>query len=83
MAHNVATCFQIEKRGFIREGRREAEFASHAIADRGGDYALTVGQDVSIGYLQHDAASVSLYLEESITFRVLSPEAAVPLRYGG
>jgi hypothetical protein len=33
--------------------------------------------------LQHDAASVSLYLEESITFRVLSPEAAVPLRYGG
>ncbi|MCU1427621.1 MAG: Linocin bacteriocin protein [Actinomycetia bacterium] len=53
------------------------------LSTRGGDYALTVGQDVSIGYLQHDAASVSLYLEESIAFRVLSPEAAVPLRYGG
>jgi uncharacterized linocin/CFP29 family protein len=51
------------------------------LSTRGGDFELVVGQDVSIGYLSHDAAKVSLYLEESITFRVLSPEAAVPLRY--
>jgi uncharacterized linocin/CFP29 family protein len=51
------------------------------VSTRGGDFELVVGEDVSIGYLEHDADNVSLYLEESITFRVLSPEAAVPLRY--
>jgi uncharacterized linocin/CFP29 family protein len=48
---------------------------------RGGDFELTVGQDFSIGYLDHTATSVRLYLQESFTFRVLSPEAAVPLVY--
>jgi uncharacterized linocin/CFP29 family protein len=46
---------------------------------RGGDFELVVGQDVSVGYLDHDRHKVSLYLEESFTFRLLSPEAAVPL----
>lgn len=49
---------------------------------RGGDFELTVGQDFSIGYLDHNAERVRLYLQESFTFRVLAPEAAVPLRYG-
>jgi uncharacterized linocin/CFP29 family protein len=48
---------------------------------RGGDFELTVGRDLSIGYEEHSTASVRLYLQESITFRVLSPEAAVPLVY--
>jgi uncharacterized linocin/CFP29 family protein len=48
---------------------------------RGGDFELTVGQDFSIGYLDHDAKSVQLYLQESFTFRVLTTEAAIPLRY--
>jgi uncharacterized linocin/CFP29 family protein len=48
---------------------------------RGGDFELTVGRDLSIGYEDHSSASVRLYLQESITFRVLSPEAAVPLVY--
>ena len=48
---------------------------------RGGDFELTVGQDFSIGYLDHTAQAVRLYLQESFTFRVLSPEAAVPLKY--
>lgn len=48
---------------------------------RGGDFELTVGQDFSIGYLEHTASSVRLYLQESMTFRVLTPEAAVPLAY--
>ncbi|MPZ42241.1 MAG: bacteriocin [Betaproteobacteria bacterium] len=48
---------------------------------RGGDFELAVGQDFSIGYLDHTATTVRLYLQESFTFRVLAPEAAVPLRY--
>ena len=48
---------------------------------RGGDFELTVGQDLSIGYASHDARSVQLYLLESMTFRVLSPEAAVAMAY--
>ena len=49
------------------------------ISLRGGDFTLTVGEDVSIGYLSHDREKVQLYLEETLTFRVLSPEAIVPL----
>jgi uncharacterized linocin/CFP29 family protein len=48
---------------------------------RGGDFELVIGQDLSIGYLDHDAETVRLYLQESLTFRVHTPEAAVPLRY--
>jgi uncharacterized linocin/CFP29 family protein len=48
---------------------------------RGGDFELTVGQDFSVGYLSHTPSSVRLYLQESFTFRVLAPEAAVPLAY--
>lgn len=48
---------------------------------RGGDFELTVGQDFSIGYLEHSAGTVRLYLQESVTFRVLTPAAAVPLAY--
>jgi uncharacterized linocin/CFP29 family protein len=51
------------------------------LSQRGGDFELTVGQDFSLGYLDHSATSVRLYLQESMTFRVLSPEAAVPLAY--
>jgi uncharacterized linocin/CFP29 family protein len=46
---------------------------------RGGDYELTVGQDLSIGYAHHDTKTVELYLTESFTFRVLEPAAAVAL----
>lgn len=47
---------------------------------RGGDFELTLGRDVSIGYRNHDRDAVDLYLEESLAFRVLGPEAAVVLR---
>ena len=50
---------------------------------RGEDYELTVGQDLSIGYFDHSAAQIRLYFVESFTFRVITPEAAVPLVYGG
>jgi uncharacterized linocin/CFP29 family protein len=50
---------------------------------RGGDFELDVGRDFSIGYLDHDAKRVRLYIEESFTFRLLSPQAAVPLTFKG
>ena len=46
---------------------------------RGGDFELTVGQDFSIGYLGHSATTVDLYVQESLTFRTLTTEAAVAL----
>jgi uncharacterized linocin/CFP29 family protein len=46
---------------------------------RGGDFLFEAGQDLSIGYLNHDAESVELYLEESLSFRIATPEAAVGL----
>ncbi len=46
---------------------------------RGGDFLFDCGQDLSIGYENHDADAVHLYLEESFSFRVATPEAAVPL----
>lgn len=48
---------------------------------RGGDFELTVGQDFSVGYLDHTSTSVLLYIQETFTFRVFSEEAAVPLTY--
>ena len=46
---------------------------------RGGDYALHLGQDVSIGYLEHDAETVRLYFQESFTFVAATAEACVAL----
>jgi uncharacterized linocin/CFP29 family protein len=51
------------------------------MSNRGGDFELTSGQDVSIGFASHDAGGVSLYLQETIAFRVHTPEAAVALVY--
>lgn len=48
---------------------------------RGDDFVLSVGRDISIGYADHDAKQVRLYLIESFTFQVLGAEAAVPLYY--
>jgi uncharacterized linocin/CFP29 family protein len=47
---------------------------------RGGDFELIVGQDLSIGYLRHSEEEVVLYLEETMTFAVHGPEAAVEIR---
>jgi len=46
---------------------------------RGGDFLFESGQDLSIGYESHDSDQVNLYIEESFTFRVATPEAAVAL----
>lgn len=50
-----------------------------ALTTRGGDFALHIGQDISIGYLSHSEAIVRLYLQETFTFLLLTTEAAVVL----
>jgi uncharacterized linocin/CFP29 family protein len=49
------------------------------LSQRGGDFLFDAGEDLSIGYDRHDADTVDLYLLESFTFRVATPEAAVAL----
>jgi uncharacterized linocin/CFP29 family protein len=49
------------------------------LSTRGGDFALHIGQDFSIGYLNHTDAIVQLYLQETLTFLLLTAEAAVVL----
>jgi uncharacterized linocin/CFP29 family protein len=49
------------------------------LTTRGGDFELHIGQDVSIGYLSQTDAAVQLYLQETLTFLLLTSEAAVAL----
>jgi uncharacterized linocin/CFP29 family protein len=45
----------------------------------GGHFVFELGQDIAVGYSHHDADAVTLYLEESFSFRVLEPDAATAL----
>ncbi|MEV7783146.1 family 1 encapsulin nanocompartment shell protein [Kitasatospora sp. NPDC088351] len=49
------------------------------LSTRGGDFELVLGQDVSVGYLSHDAETIQLYLQASLTFLMHTGEAAVAL----
>jgi uncharacterized linocin/CFP29 family protein len=49
------------------------------LTTRGGDFELTIGQDISIGYLSHSETTVRLYFQETMTFLLLTTEAAVVL----
>jgi uncharacterized linocin/CFP29 family protein len=49
------------------------------LTTRGGDFDLHIGQDISIGYLSHTDSVVRLYLQETLTFILLTAEAAVAL----
>ena len=49
------------------------------LSTRGGDFDLQLGTDVCIGYLSHDADSVALYLQETMTFLCYTAEASVAL----
>jgi len=48
-----------------------------ALTTRGGDFSIHLGQDLSIGYLSHTDTEVRLYLQETLTFVMLTSEAAV------
>jgi uncharacterized linocin/CFP29 family protein len=54
---------------------------SVVLSVRGGDFELTLGEDLSIGFVAADADRVQLFLEESLAFRAHTPEAAVALVY--
>jgi uncharacterized linocin/CFP29 family protein len=43
---------------------------------------LTLGQDVSLGYVAHDREEVELYMTQSFTFQVHDAGAAVLLPRG-
>jgi uncharacterized linocin/CFP29 family protein len=49
------------------------------LTTRGGDFGLHLGQEVSVGYLSHTDSVVRLYLQETLTFLLLTTEAAVAL----
>jgi uncharacterized linocin/CFP29 family protein len=49
------------------------------VTTRGGDFSLHLGQDLAIGYLSHTDTEVRLYLQETLTFQMLTSEAAVVL----
>src|SRR5215472_6944215 len=53
------------------------------LTTRGGDFSLHIGQDFSIGYTSHTNAEVTLYLQESFTFQLVTSEAAVALAAPG
>jgi len=50
------------------------------ISERGGDFELTVGQDISLGFEDRSGDEVELFFLETFTFRVNGPEAAVVLK---
>ena len=50
------------------------------VSDRGGDFELTVGQDISLGFEERKGDKVELFFLETFTFRVNGPEAAVVLK---
>jgi len=53
------------------------------LSTRGGDFELHLGQDLAIGYLAHDATSIELYFQETLTFLVHTSEAVVALSASG
>jgi uncharacterized linocin/CFP29 family protein len=55
---------------------------AYVLTTRGGDFALHIGEDVSIGYSSHDDRVVRLYLQETFTFLLLTTEASVALTAG-
>ena len=53
--------------------------ASFVVSLRGGDFELVLGQDFSLGFEERCGDKVRLFLAESFTFQVNTPEAVVAL----
>jgi uncharacterized linocin/CFP29 family protein len=49
----------------------------YLVSARGGDFKITLGQDLAIGYESHSQNDVQLYFTESFTFQVLEPAAVI------
>lgn len=50
---------------------------AYLVSERGGDFKMVVGQDLSIGYESHNSKTVQLYLTESFTAQVIEPAAVI------
>jgi len=50
------------------------------LSQRGGDFQLVVGQDMSVGYSHQDEEGLHFFMMESFTFKVNTPEAVVVLK---
>jgi uncharacterized linocin/CFP29 family protein len=61
------------------------EFENEAclVSTRGGDLELILGQDLAIGFEKAISDSVTLYIMESFTFRILEPAAVIPYSTAG
>jgi uncharacterized linocin/CFP29 family protein len=45
------------------------------VSERGGDFELHLGQDISLGFEGHDTKKVKLFYTESFTYQIHGPEA--------
>jgi hypothetical protein len=54
--------------------------AGAVFSTRGGDFVITVGGDLSVGYRGHDAGGVHLFCVESVAPQVATPEAVCVLK---
>jgi uncharacterized linocin/CFP29 family protein len=50
------------------------------VSNRGGDLVMTLGLDISIGFLAVSGLNVKLFFTESFTFEVIDPSVIVPLK---
>lgn len=53
---------------------------AYLVSERGGDFEMVIGQDISIGYESHNQITVQLYFTESFTFQVVDPAAVIVLK---
>jgi uncharacterized linocin/CFP29 family protein len=49
---------------------------------RGGDFILTVGGDLAVGYRSHDRDALHLFCVETLAPQTLSPDAVCLLKGG-
>ncbi|MGV9703252.1 family 1 encapsulin nanocompartment shell protein [Streptomyces sp. NPDC003483] len=49
------------------------------VTTRGGDFELRLGEDLAVGYTDHDATDIELYFRQTLTFLVYTDEAVVAL----
>ncbi|MDD2207211.1 MAG: family 1 encapsulin nanocompartment shell protein [Aminobacterium sp.] len=56
------------------------EKESFLVSTRGDDMELVIGQDLSLGFVGNDSRKGTFFFTESFTFRVINPEAIIPLR---
>jgi uncharacterized linocin/CFP29 family protein len=65
---------QVKER--VKDVYRSAVLSGGAVAScRGGDFVITVGGDLSVGYQSHDSDVLHLFCLESVAAQLVTPEA--------